>query len=572
MGVIIVKGTTRSRKQTAWTVVAAIFMVGFIAGLGLRIYGSSQTSHYTGPDHMATGNGRVYISANGDLFVLTDIGDMLLQLTREQLDMQGDVTDLRMMPDGRLLIAERRPARIRLCNTTNWSCQPVKVPHLDRKLGNQFKVLPDPDGNTLYVTDSTRKGPLYKLDIAAGTMIPILEGVLSGANDIRWSPDGLLWVADSGHQRIVQLKLQAGRAQLTGFPFSTKNRASYGNRTWPMMLQYLPSGEWAVTQSTSHGGRADILIYKDAQTPERRLPLDDRLDPIDLVVANGWLIASDIQGFALYSIDTATGTSQPWGDLNINDWLGYQKSQHRFYQRWIDGGMVIMILTAPFMLLGGYMGTPKSQRDALLHAGHIVRLQPSAAEFVPMSSIYWLRRRRKIDRVVRFLAPAITVLLLLLVGALGYAMHLVSDTVPPEQQAELLRVFLVAAVVAIGILPIIYLNMRIVRGQLGTDGLRVFVRYPNGDEGSSPINQILYTANLLRFGRHSVSVGGWQGQALYEQGEIENYIAPLLREGRKVSAVGMAWRQMLSGEPGPTYTYIYVVALVALAVYIKIFT
>ena len=234
--------------------------------------------------------------------------------------------------------------------------------------------------------------------------------------------------------------------------------------------------------------------------------------------------------------------------------------------------MVIMILTAPFMLLGGYMGTPKSQRDALLHAGHIVRLQPSAAEFVPMSSIYWLRRRRKIDRVVRFLAPAITVLLLLLVGALGYAMHLVSDTVPPEQQAELLRVFLVAAVVAIGILPIIYLNMRIVRGQLGTDGLRVFVRYPNGDEGSSPINQILYTANLLRFGRHSVSVGGWQGQALYEQGEIENYIAPLLREGRKVSAVGMAWRQMLSGEPGPTYTYIYVVALVALAVYIKIFT
>ncbi|MGW8248011.1 MAG: hypothetical protein ACWGOV_07855 [Acidiferrobacterales bacterium] len=547
-------------------------MAGFLAGLGLRIYGSSQTTHYIGPGHMVSGSGKVYISANGNLFVLTNIGDLLLQLTGEQLDIQGDVTDLRMMPDGRLLIAERRPARIRLCDSTTWVCQPVKVPHLERTLENQFKVLPDPDGNTLYVTDSTRKGPLYKIDIAAGTIVPILEGVLSYANDIQWSPDGLLWVADSGHHRIVQLKLKDGRAQLTGVPFSAKNRVSYENRTWPMMLQYLPSGEWAVTQPTSHGGQADILIYKDAQTPERRLQLDDRLDPTDLVVANGWLVASDIEGYALYSIDTNTGASQRWGDVNINDWLNEQKSERRSFQRWIDGGMVIMILTAPFMLLGAYLGTPKSQRDAILHAGRIVRLHPSAATIPLMESIYWLKRRPKMDRVIRFLAPAATVLMLLLIGALGFVLHLLSDTIPPEKQSELLRVFLVVAVVAIGMLPIIYLNMRMVRGQLGTDGLRVFVRYPNGDQGSAPINQIVYSANLLRFGQHTVSVGARQRQALYEPGEIETYIAPLLREGKKVNAFGMAWRQILSGEPGPIYTYVYLVVLIALAIYLKIFT
>jgi len=547
-------------------------MLGFIAGLGLRIYGSSQTSLYIGPDHMTAGDGKVYISANGNLFVLTDIGDTLLQHTREQLDLQGDVTDLRMMPDGRLLIAERRPARIRLCNTANWACQPVSVPHLERKLSNQFKVLPDPDGNTLYVTDSTRKGPLYKLDIAAGTLVPILEGELSYANDIQWSPDGLLWVADSGHHRIVQLKLKGGRAQLTGFPFSARNRASYENRTWPMMLQYLPGGEWAVTQPTSHGGRADILIYKDAQTPERRLPLDDRLDPTDLVVANGWLVASDIQGYALYSIDTNTGASQRWGDRTVNAWLDHQKSRYRFFQRWTDGGMVVMILTAPFMLLGGYLGTPKSRRDALLHAGRIVRLQPSTADLPPMSSVYWLKRRRKADTVVRFLAPAITVLMLALLGALGYAMQFVSATLPPEKQAELLNVFLATAIAAFGALPIVYLNMRMLRGHLGTDGLRVVVRYPNGDQVSAPINQMVYSANLLRFGRHTVSVGGRQRQALYEPGELETYIAPLLRKGKKVNEFGMAWRQIASGEPGPTYTYIYVVVLIALTVYLKIFT
>lgn len=566
------RGKTRSRKQIVWTVVAAIFMLGFVAGLGLRIYGGAQTGKYLGPGHMTAGDGKVYVSDNGNLFVLTDIGDTLQQLAPEQLRMQGDVTDLRMMPDGRLLIAERRPARIRLCETAHWTCQAVKVPHLDRKLSNQFKVLPAPDDNTLYVTDSTRKGPLYEIDIASGKMRPILKGVLTYANDIQMSADGLLWVADSGHHRIVQLKLKDDQAQLTGFPFSAKNRASYETRTWPMMLQYLPSGEWAVTQPTSHGGQADILIYKDAQTPERRLELDDRLDPTDLIVANGWLVASDIEGYALYSIDTNTGASELWGDRTINNWLSHQKAQNRFFQRWVDGGLVVMLLTAPFMLLAGYLGTPKSQRDALLHAGRIIRLQATDTELQPMSSTHWLKRRRKFDLMLRFLAPGATILVVLLLGALGYAMYLGLDNVPPEKQSELLYVFIMVTVVCIGTLPIVYLNARIVRGQLGTDGLRVFIRYPNGDQVSAPINQIVYSANLLRFGRHTVSVGARQRQALYEPGEIETYISPLLREGKKTSAFGMAWRQVAAGEPGPIYTYIYVIAITAVAIYVKIFT
>ena len=99
----------------------------------------------------------------------------------------------------------------------------------------------------------------------------------------------------------------------------------------------------------------------------------------------------------------------------------------------------------------------------------------------------------------------------------------------------------------------------------------MFVRYPNGEEVSSPINQIVYSANLLRFGRTSVSVGARQGQALYEPGEIENYIAPLLREGRKVNVFGMAWRQVVAGEPGPIYTYLYLIVIISLAIYLKIF-
>jgi len=182
-----------------------------------------------------------------------------------------------------------------------------------------------------------------------------------------------------------------------------------------------------------------------------------------------------------------------------------------------------------------------------------------------------LKRRRKFDLILRFLVPGITVFVVLLLVAVGYMLNLVSENAPPEKQAEFFHIFLGVAVVAIGLLPIVYLNMRMVRGQLGTDGLRVFVRYPNGEEGSSPISQIVYSANLLRFGRHTISVGARQGQALYESGEIESYIAPLLREGRKVGVFGMAWRQVVAGEPGPIYTYAYAILVIALAIYLKIF-
>jgi len=571
-GSIIKQKKARSRKQLAWIVLAVIFLIGFVAGLGFRIYGSTQTANYLGPDHLAVGNGKVYLSVSGDMFVLTDIGDTLLQLTSRQLDLKGSITDLEMMPDGRLLIAERRPARIRLCSTDTWQCQEVKFPKpLERTLENHFKVLPDPDGNTLYVSDDSRKGPLYKIGIAEGQIKPVLKGVLRNAGDLKWGPDGLMWVADSGHQRIVQLKLTDKGPGLTGFPFSAKNRASFENRTWPVVLQMLPGGEWAVTQTSEHGGQADILIYKDAQTPERRLALDDSVDPTDLAVANGWLVASDYKDYRLFSIDTDSGAAQNWGDAKITNWLANQKREHIKFERWVDGGLVVMVLTAPFMLLAGYFGTPKSDREKLAQAGRIVRLQPSDKEVPPLSSIYWLKRRHKTELFLRFLGPLYVTVMVLILSALGYALYQLSGNVSPDKQSKLIYLFLILLAATVGSLPVVFLNLRIVRGQLGTDGQRIFVRYPGGTQASAPANKIVYAANMLRFGRNTVSVGARQRQALYEPGELETYISPLLRHGKKVGVFGLAWRQIVGGEPGPIYTYIYFIALIGLAIYVKIF-
>lgn len=543
-------------------------MLGFLAGLGLRLIGSEKATHYIGPDHMTASAESVYVHANGHLFVTTHSGDTVQHLAPDVLQLKGDVSDMRMMPDGRLLIAERQPARIVLCDTGTWACEDSRLV-LEQTFSNQFKVWPAADGTTLYATDSTRDGALYRLDLASGNIKPILQNELSYANDIQVDDDGVLWIADSGNRRIVHIRLDGDRAMITGFPFSARNQASFENRTWPMMLQALANGEWAVTQPTARGGTADILIYRDAQTPEVRLPLASHLDPTDLTIANGWLLASDIEGFSLYTLDPVSGDHAAWGDTEINSWLQQQKQQRDTYAGWTTGGMALMILCAPLMLVAGYLGTAKNRRNQAFNLQGPALLEPSPAEVPPLSSVYWLKREPKMDRLFRFLVPALLVLIFATLALLGAGLYLFSGRLEADRMDDMVMLTLFTSAVLVGLVPMVYLNIGVVRGQLGTDGQNIHVRYPNGRQYSAPANKIAYTRFLLRFGRHTVSVGTRAKQALYQPGEVETYIAPLLKHGKKIGALGLLARQFAAGELGQIYIWLYTFAAVAAVVYLE---
>lgn len=565
-------GTSKqSIKRKLWTGVAMLFMLGFLAGLGLRMIGGDKTTHYTGPDHLASSANNVFVHAAGHLWVMTPLGDTVLHLTPERLQLEGDVTDLRMMPDGRLLIAERQPARISLCDTATWTCSAIKAP-LKQTLRKQFKVVPAADGNTLYITDTSRNGSLYRLDIAAGDLQPILEKTLSYANDIQIADDGLLWVADSGNRRILQLKLVGGNARITGIPYTTENKAAFKSRTWPIMLQPLADGVWAVTQPTDRGGRADILIYnKDPRVAIRRLPLDSTLDPTDLTIANGWLLASDIENYTLYTLDPNDSSHLPWGDAMVNDWLKQQRIEHNKYQAWVSGGMVIMIFCAPLMLIAGYYATPHDRRKQTFDLEAEPILMQSDAALPLLSSTYWLKRNRKMDLLFRFLAPAMTVVVVLILGGMGYLAYQLSNDLEPETLDKLKSIYLIISIMLLGMIPVLYLNVGILRGQLGTDGQRIYVRYPNGSQASAPLNKLVYGKFLLHFDRHTVSVGAHKKQALYQPGEVETYLWPLLKDARKVGTFGLLARQLVAGEIGPVYTWLYVFGMIGAAIYLEIF-
>lgn len=562
------KQNQETKSHQTWVVIAVLFMIGFLAGLGIRIFAGHQTTLILGPDHMAASTEQVFVHANGHLFVLTNEGVTLKHLRPSELQLTGHVIDLRIMPDGRLLIAERVPARIRLCDPEPWKCSEVKAA-LAEILSNQFKVLPDAQGQSLYITDSTRGGGLYQVDISDGNIRPLLLGELSYANDIQRGPEGELWIADSYHRRVVTIRLDGENVDLPQLRFNTENEATKGERSWPMMLQVLGDGSWAVTQPTATGGPADILIYQVETLMPRRLTLAEGLDPTDLAIVNGQLLASDILGIGLYTLDTESGIHTPWGDQVINDWFKQQRFAHERYQGWVDLGLVLMLACAPFMLIAGYLGTSREKRNGVFSPKGAPALIASEDAPPVLSSIHWLKRNPKMDRLFRWMVPVMTVLVAMMLLTMGYLLFEFKEKFDPAQFVEIQTVFLIFAGIMGGMVPMMYINIDMLRGQLGTDGKRIFVRYQDGRNDSSTPKQIVYTKNFIHFGTHTISIGSRRNQALYEEGEVETYIAPLLRQGRKTGLLGLFAQQIEDGEYSQIYTWLYVFGAVAAVLYLE---
>lgn len=329
----------------------------------------------------------------------------------------------------------------------------------------------------------------------------------------------------------------------------------------------LNGGDWAVSQPTATGGQADILIYGDDSAP-RRLPLAEGLDPTDITLVNGRLLSSDILDFSLYTIDIESGQTSPWGDQVINDWLHQQRLERDGYQDWVDLGLALMLACVPFMLLAGYLGTSREKRKAAFSPKGAPALIPTDAASPSLSSTHWLKRNPKLDRLFRWMMPVMTVLVVVMLLTMAYLLNALSE-VEPERFTEILTIFLVFAGVMVGMLPLMYINMDMVRGQLGTDGKRIFVRFPGGGQGTATPAQIVYTKQFIHFGTHTVSIGNRKNQALYEEGEIETYIAPLLKHGRKVNIFGLFAQQIKDGEYGQIYTWLYVFGAIAAVIYLE---
>jgi hypothetical protein len=129
------------KRQPLATGLAIGFLALLLAGLIARFWASDKAFQFTGPTHIAAGAGHVYVFAAGDMYRLTLAGELLDVVSPEITGLNDEPIDLRVLADGQLLVAEQRPARIRLCDVGSWNCHPIGAAAAS-VIERQFKVLP----------------------------------------------------------------------------------------------------------------------------------------------------------------------------------------------------------------------------------------------------------------------------------------------------------------------------------------------------------------------------------------------------------------------------------------------
>jgi hypothetical protein len=94
------------------------------------------------------------------------------------------------------------------------------------------------------------------------------------------------------------------------------------------------------------------------------------------------------------------------------------------------------------------------------------------------------------------------------------------------------------------LIPVIRLTNQAISRKLGTDGKRLFIRLEDGRELAVDPIEIAYTHQMIHYRKYTVPLQGGGHQPLYSPGEMDTWLAPLLRKARKISplqAMKLQW-------------------------------
>lgn len=561
---------SKLKYRMTGVILSVLFMALFLGALGLRIWASGKATETVGPSHVAVDWDRVYVDVNGELFVLSTQGFEVERKKIAALLPGGNLIDLHVLRDGRLLLATQRPAGIELCDPAGWSCDPVGRRALTG-IRAQIKVLMDKPSGQFFITDSTANR-LWRLPLAGGALKSLTAaGVLRSPNDIAMGPGGRLWIADSGNHRLVEVAPNGDGEWKVSRTLDARNRLTRLERDWPTMLAMDSDGNWWVTQSTNHGGDGDLLVYRPGRGVVARIALPKDAHPTDVARLGAAMLVTDMDRFVIYKVDIATCKVGEFGDASFRGVMREAAARKARYQGFIHVSLFAMIGAGVLMLLAAFWASPKGKR--FTPVPHAARLAASGAPEPTLTEVHWLNRNPGTERTLRLLKLSIYVTPVFLFASvcglylMGMA-HVAAGTAPEKLKvlADLKSLLFLVAFLGIGVPILGSISLGALQRRLGTDGNRLFVKLRNGRKLTLAPEQLVYSTRLIAYQRYTIPIQMGNGQPLYDDGEIETYIAPLLARSKRLGPWEMYRYLLVQREPVSVATLVFTIFILAMII------
>jgi hypothetical protein len=520
------------------SILSILSLLLLLFSLGARYWAGEQAARQAGPTHLAADSEQVFVVAGQNIFHLSDSGDLLARYPVEVAGLQDIPIDLRFAEDGTLLVASQQPAHIQTCDISNWNCTDLGTA-LPLRPQRQFKLLPTPGRKSLLLTDA-RGDQLLLWDLPDQESKSLLaDKTLAGPNDLDFDRQGHLWVADTDHRRLVELVPSADMEWQTGRSHSAVNEYTLGKRYYPMMLALGNDGNWWVTQASEFSdGRADLVIYNPDEGAIGQVPLPEGVMATDVASLGEDILVTDLESYVVYRVNTDTHAVTIFGDQAFVQALEMLRDAKVRFDQIGYLALAGVIVFAILMLSAAIVATPREKRWTPNRT--IIDLVTEARTTPRVDGIYWLKRNEKVDRQLKWLPRilwASTIFVLLSFASIYLWVKFEAwDDPALQSDADLLgMILLISALVLAGLIPLLSRSLSAFRNHLGTDGKQFYLGLYEGRQLVVAPSEISYTGRALLYRQHAFPLHTGKQQTLYQAGEVETWIAPLLQESRRLT-------------------------------------
>lgn len=499
-----------------------LLMLGIIASVFAVIWANGEAVKSFGPSNVQQGpNGNIYVIINKGIYILDAGGTSKKHIKLADFGIQDVATWLQVSRNGELMIGDYEEGSIKVCNLNTRQCTKLGgSTGAALQFGNSFQFYMDENRQRIYASDTFGQR-VYILDLMGKQLASDNRFIFPNRPFI--SDDGLLYLADTNHHRIVAIDVSNDRFSKDKWQFNVKNDVGRVDHDFPFIARQDHHGSWWVinAKDSMEGlAKGDLIVYDAKGTPQKRIDLGDDADPSDILVLNDKVLVPDMEKFRITSISPAGKIIGNFGDHEFVSYLDGLYSSHVFYS-YIK--IAAYVLLGMCVLLALYVNKYASHSQ---DPGKQDKTQTTSAE---VNRLIWIDKNEKAIKAIRMSSVALISLPFL------YEYLIFNMDKALDSDSIILSSICMLFLFSMGLLGMYMYNI-LRQTKIGTDGHNIYFTDKNGKNISIDPGRVKFSTNVIAYKNIAVPFTNGRNKGVFAYDQIQQYILPRLSPSNKMGS------------------------------------